>query len=392
VRIFLVLDRSPNPSFASNLWKWNLHDPLVDLGHDVVLWDGGIQPLFDVDPKSAACVPLRAKFSADFLLAVADAHRARPLDLVLTYVSDSHLEPAAIEQVHQNIAPIVNFFCNNVHQFHLVERTARYFDRCLVPEAEAIPKYRRAGATPIFWPMAANPKYYRPIDTPLRYDATFAGQRYADRGSLVLPLLEGGVTADAFGQSWLPGAGGGGENAPRGGALARSLSLLASGRNPLRAARDTMDWKKLSTGHAAHLHGPVSDEDYVRLYSESRISLGFSIVGRSPRSSRPPARSGSASSRRRWRAPSTSRAGSTRSPFITRSARRSSATARSRSLRTCAATTSITTTNGSGSARRDTSGRGATIPGRSGSRDCSRTSGSAEYSGERKPQPSVNAA
>jgi spore maturation protein CgeB len=287
MRIFLALANSPNPSFASNLWKWNLHDPLVDLGHDVVLWDGGIQPLFDVDPRSPECGPLRARFGEAFLAAVDEAHRAGRLDLVLTYVSDSHLEPAAIRQVRERTAPIVNFFCNNVHQFHLVERTARCFDRCLVPEADAIAKYRHAGATPVFWPMAANPKHYRPLETPMRYDATFAGQRYADRGSLMLALLEGGVAAHAFGQSWLPGSGGAGESAPRGGALARSISLALRGRNPLRAARDTMDWKTLGTRFAANLHGPVSDDDYVRLYSESRISLGFSALGDTHRTLRP---------------------------------------------------------------------------------------------------------
>ncbi len=287
MRVFLALASSPNPTFASDLWKWNLHDPLVDLGHDVVLWDGGIQPLFDVDPASPECVPLRARFSADFARAVDEANRAGRLDLVLTYVSDSHLEPATIEQVRTRVAPTINFFCNNVHQFHLVQRTARYFDHCLVPEGVAIRKYERAGARPIFWPMAANPTYYRPVDVPLRYDATFAGQRYADRGSLVLALLRGGVAADAFGQSWRVGSNAAGPGDRPGPAVVRALDLLRHGRDPLRAMRDTLDWRALAAGYPEHLHGPVSDEQYVRLYSESRISLGFVIVGDTHRTLRP---------------------------------------------------------------------------------------------------------
>jgi hypothetical protein len=288
MRIFLALASSPNPTFASDLWKWNLYDPLVDLGHDVVLWDGGIQPLFDVNPRSPECVPLRQRFGEAFLRAVESAHAAGRLDLVLTYVSDSHLEPEVITRVREKIAPILNFFCNNVHQFHLVERTARYFDFCLVPEHEALRKYERAGARPMFWPMAANPTYYHPIETPLEYDCTFAGQRYADRGSLVLALLEAGIAADAFGQSWRPGAAEPtGGSAPGGNTLRRSLVLLARGRNPLRAARDTLDWRRLQQRHASRLHGPVSDPEYVRLYSSSRISLGFTIVGDTHRGLRP---------------------------------------------------------------------------------------------------------
>ncbi|HTO92312.1 MAG TPA: glycosyltransferase [Candidatus Sulfotelmatobacter sp.] len=280
MRIFLALASSPNPTFASNLWKWNLYDPLVDLGHDVVLWDGGIQPLFDVDPRSPECAPRRQRFGDAFLGAVEAANAAGRLDLVLTYLSDSHLEPAVIDGVRGKIAPILNFFCNNVHQFHLVERTSRHYDFCLVPEHAALAKYRRAGARPLFWPMAANPTYYHPIETPMVYDCSFAGQRYADRGSLVLTLLEAGVATDAFGQSWRPGAPEAGGEAPQGGnALQRSLALLARGRSPLRAARDTLDWRRLQQRHASHLHGPVSDDEYVRLYSSSRISLGFTIVG-----------------------------------------------------------------------------------------------------------------
>src|SRR5262249_22179570 len=138
MRIFMALASSPNPSFASNLWKANLHDPLVEMGHDLVLWDGGIQPLFDVDPAATATGPIRAEFSARFVAAVEGAHRERPLALVFTYVSDSHLEPAAIEQVKRTLAPIVNFFCNNTQMFHLVERTARSFSACLVPEADTL--------------------------------------------------------------------------------------------------------------------------------------------------------------------------------------------------------------------------------------------------------------
>jgi hypothetical protein len=99
VRIFLVLDRSPNPAFTSDLWKDNLHDPLVAMGHDVVLWGEGIGRLFDLDPDDPGTAEPRARFTERFLAAVEEANRAAPLDLVFTYVSDSHLEPAAIAEL-----------------------------------------------------------------------------------------------------------------------------------------------------------------------------------------------------------------------------------------------------------------------------------------------------
>ena len=297
MRIFLAAARSPNPAFTSDIWKANLHDPLVAMGHDVVLWDGGINPLFDLDPDAPETAGPRGRFTRDFLAAVEAAHRARPLDLVFTYLSDSHLEPAAIDTVRDRTAPIVNFFCNNGHQFHLVRRNARRFTRCLVPEAVALPLYRAAGAEPVFFPMAANPTLYRPVVAALRYEATFAGQRYAERAGSILALREGGVDAHAFGSNWVdagPSAVGAGTPAsPASSAggpwstLARAVRMTLQGRNPLLAARDRGEWDRLRTRHAGALHGPTTDEGYVALFSESRISLGFLILGDTHRTSRP---------------------------------------------------------------------------------------------------------
>jgi hypothetical protein len=289
LRIFLVLHRSPNPAFTSDLWKDNLHDPLVAMGHDVVLWGEGIAPLFDLDPDDPGTAAPRARFTERFLSAVEEAHRAAPLDLVITYVMDSHLEPAAIDRVRDRIAPILNFFCNNVHQFHLVRRNARHFSFCLVPEAEAILRYRQAMAEPLFFPMAANPDRYHPMDTGLRYDATFSGQRYGDRTAGMLALCDAGVDAHAFGQYWdpVPTAGESAAGPSQPGIVARAIQLAFGGRNVLQAMRDRMDWDRLRTLHPSALHGPVSDERYVALFSESRISLGFLILGDTHRTSRP---------------------------------------------------------------------------------------------------------
>jgi spore maturation protein CgeB len=287
MRIFFALAKSPNPTFASNLWMANLHDPLVAMGHDVVHWDEGTQALFDVPPDSPEAAAPRARYTERFLDAVRRAHATAPLDLVLTYVSDSHLESDAIAEIRDRVAPIANFFCNNIHQFHLVRRNSRHFSVCLVPEAEAMRAYERAGATPIFFPMAANPDVYRPLDRARRYEATFAGQRYADRAGNLLALREGGIDAHVFGQGWHHSgvAAGVGVGPPAGvgarprSALRRAFDLLRRGASPLRAARDLAEWDRLRTRHPAALHPPATDEEYVALFSESAISLGFLVLG-----------------------------------------------------------------------------------------------------------------
>ncbi|HSQ60514.1 MAG TPA: glycosyltransferase [Acidobacteriota bacterium] len=295
MRIFLAIPRSPNAAFDSDLWKRNLHDPLVALGHDVVLFHEGVQPLFDLDPGAPATAEPRARFEAGFRAAVEEADRAGRLELIVTYFSDSHLTNDAIGAVRTRIAPVVNFFCNNVHQFHLVRRSARAYTGCLVPEEAALASYRAAGAEPIFFPMAAHPEVYRPLDLPQRYEATFAGQRYGDRTGGILALREAGVDAHAFGQGWTPaparegtpGAAGGGGAGGAWTRIARAASLVASGRNPLAAAADVKAYERLRARHAASLHPIVDDDAYVRLFSESAISLGFLILGDTHRTARP---------------------------------------------------------------------------------------------------------
>jgi hypothetical protein len=289
MRIFLALASSPVPGFASDLWKRNLHDPLVDLGHDVVAWDGGIQPLFDLDPDDPSTAPVRARFGASLIQAVEEAHRARPLDFVLTYLSDNHLDPAAITHLRDTVAPVINFSCNNVHQFHLVRRTAPFFTACLVPEYHALASYRAVSAVAIPFPMAANPSFYRPLDVAPIYDASFAGQRYADRADAMLRLRSAGIDAHAFGQGWQATGTGSPTHARRSpiGDLAALAAGAMRGRSPVRAVRDRATWNHLSARHSRALHGPVSDQEYVALFSSSRISLGFLLLGDTHRTRRP---------------------------------------------------------------------------------------------------------
>lgn len=292
MRIFLAIPISPHPGIHSNLWKTNLHDPLVEMGHEVVLWDEDLLPYYDLDPDDPATVPVRQAFSERLTAAAEAAHRERPLDLVLTYLSDSHVVPEAVERIRERVAPVLNFFCNNVHQFHLVRRIAPHFTACLVPEREALPYYRAAGAYPIFFPMAAHPAIYRPLEVEHRYDVTFSGQRYADRAPAMLALCRAGMDAQVFGVGWAPVPADGSRGAePKGlGPLAgawRALAATLRGRNPLLAARDRMAWRTLCARHAGSVHGPVPDEEYVALFSLSRISLGFLVLGDTHRTLRP---------------------------------------------------------------------------------------------------------
>src|SRR5687767_10231291 len=98
MRIFYASDTTPNSSFESNLWRNNLFQPLVDLGHEVVEFDFDLRETFkNLDPS----VPSQNKFiqqnrprvSKALLEQITAAHRAKKIDLLFTYFYDACVEP-----------------------------------------------------------------------------------------------------------------------------------------------------------------------------------------------------------------------------------------------------------------------------------------------------------
>ena len=62
----------------------------------------------------------------------------------------------------------------------------------------------------VWWPMAANPNYYKPVQTSQIYDVTFVGANYGVRQRYIGMLLQNKVDLHAFGSGeldYFPGAG-----------------------------------------------------------------------------------------------------------------------------------------------------------------------------------------
>ena len=85
----------------------------------------------------------------------------------------------------------------------------------------------------MFWPEAAHPDIHKPFDVPFNYDVSFVGAKYGWRPRFIRTLHKMGVDVECFGNGW--------DN------------------------------------------GPLLDEDMIKLYSRSRINLGFAGVGHSRR-------------------------------------------------------------------------------------------------------------
>ncbi len=275
MRIFQILEASASLAIPANqTWRRNLYEPLVDMGHDVFL--------FSPEEGRRAMIARSPQLAAQFTQRLVDTfrreHAKQPFDLIFAYLLDAMMDPQGISELKRAGVPICNFSCNNAHQFDLVERYAHLYDYNLHAEKDSGPKFRAAGANPVWWPMASNPKYFRPIEAPKDIAASFVGVNYGVRARIALHLLDAGVDLQLYGPGWRWGA-----KTPLRSSAKRllyltktALSVDSAGQTRWSAALAEQDLRRrLGKLYAANLHEPVSDEELIALYSRSRLSLGI---------------------------------------------------------------------------------------------------------------------
>jgi spore maturation protein CgeB len=276
MRIFYAASNTSHDCLQqSTLWYDNLYRPLVDLGHEVIDSGYDFRPFnFNLDPsvpEQAAFIGThRSQVSEALLKRVRAVHGEKPIDLFFSYFYAAHIDPDVIHAIRDMGIVTVNWYCNASYQFDLVKEIAPAYDYCLVPERFRLADYRQAGANPIYCQEAANPTVYRPYDVSQDIDVSFVGMRYGNRPLYVGTLHAAGIDARAWGPQWPEAAG------------AAAL--------PLRARLSRLKRRLLGRSvpsippalPAASSGPPLEDIDYIKMYSRSRISLGFTSVAYTP--------------------------------------------------------------------------------------------------------------
>lgn len=281
LRIFYAAGSRPNAALeASAVWDKNLLMSLRDLGHDVVRFD------YDLWPHYAhANIALRqdrafvrrhqAELETALLAQFRAAHASRPVDVFFSYFYSAFVRPQVIRSIGEAGTVTVNWYCNASYQFNLVREIAPAYSYCLVPERFRLDDYREAGAVPILCQEAANPTVYKPYELPYERDVVFIGAAYGDRVSHVRALVDAGVDIRAFGPGWMDLAD-----------VQPMTRRVRQGVSRVKRAllRRSARLKPLPT-HC--LGAPLDDDEMVRMYSRSRVALGFANVGETHRTSAP---------------------------------------------------------------------------------------------------------
>lgn len=172
-----------------------------------------------------------------------DFHKANfesPIDIVVGYLSGYNTDPKILKKMGESGAIILSFcwddklgFQGNIlgGRWSGPAALAEVVDLNLTNAPESCIKYMVEGGLAMFWPEAAHPDIHRHYDLPFEYDVSFIGGKYGWRPKFIAKLQKMGIKVTCFGKGWK--------------------------------------------------NGPLSDEAMVKLYSRSRINLGFAGVGHS---------------------------------------------------------------------------------------------------------------
>lgn len=275
MHIFQVLESSTNSAVPRNqTWRRNLYEPLLELGHEVTLFssENGRKAMQKKNAK------LRTGFGEELLDGFKKAIAAKPIDLFFAYLMDGMIDPEFLAEIHTFGVPMVNFSCNNIHQFDLVDGLSPFFDLNLYAEKEAGIKFERLRTSGLWWPMASNPKYFYPMNLPRDVDVSFVGANYALRADYIRFLLENHIDVQVFGPNWLLDPNQSWKTPIREHYYQiRKFLAIEPGERKAEEIRQEyyLKHRALNQQYLPYLHLPICDDELIALYSRSKISLGF---------------------------------------------------------------------------------------------------------------------
>lgn len=225
-------------AFATTNWEAVLGHAFIPFGR-VTVFDWRAQGF---DDRAKDWLSRRDAMNQAMLAAFRDANQRDPVDAVVGYLSGFNTAPDTLAIMADDGAAIFNFSFDDKLEFPGPVIGGRYtgpaalaevVDLHLTSDPDAVVRYVVHGGFAMFHPPAADPMVYRPYEGSFEYDVSFIGAKYGWRPRFMTALARRGIRVACFGDGW----------------------------------KD----------------GPVPLEDMARIYSRSRINVGFAGIGHSRR-------------------------------------------------------------------------------------------------------------
>jgi spore maturation protein CgeB len=269
MRIFQVIPSSTNRALNTNkTWYRNLYEPLIDLGHDVILLNIDELSIQAKDGNFTELIEI--KFNIE--------NKKKRIDLFFSYLMDGMIDPYLIQYIKDCGIITCNFSCNNIHQFKLVKNISQYFDFNLYAEKNAKVKFDEIKANAIWWPMASNPNYFKPFDIKRNKNVSFVGANYSNRFSYLSSMLQANIDVQIYGPGWVHLKKNHFKYFIKRNILIFKTLFSFANYEKFTKSLELSDFDKkyfVINKYLSNFHGPISDNQQIELYSSSHISLGF---------------------------------------------------------------------------------------------------------------------
>lgn len=158
---------------------------------------------------------IRPKMNQELIQRVKAWVKEDTTDVIFTYLSGEIVTPDTAREIAAMGIPMVNLCLNDKEAFvgkvknglaSGIRDICRYFDLCWTSTEDALEKYCVEGATPIYLPEGANPEIHKPYDLEKTIEVSFVGQCYGSRPEIINKLKMHGVQAEAYGYGWPNGS------------------------------------------------------------------------------------------------------------------------------------------------------------------------------------------
>ncbi|XOJ89844.1 glycosyltransferase [Methylophilaceae bacterium Uisw_097] len=278
-KILLVFPHSSTVIANSEIWQKNIFQSLRILGHQVDRIDYDYSSFFiNFDNKNWINSHSRMLENSIYKKV-----KKSKYDFVFSYLCNNFISIDFLLKIKDNYCPIINYSCNNTHQFYLVDEISQYTDLNIYTELSSKDKFINTNG--YYLQMAANPAFYKRINfqNQFKYSVSFIGQNYADRLKTILSLIENDILVKVFGANWVEEELLGSKSSTF--KAFQKIYNFYSRNNLIDTLRfliakvsDRFDMKLNNNLIKKHYGGVLPDSKFVDVVNYSKINLGLSNV------------------------------------------------------------------------------------------------------------------
>ncbi len=169
-----------------NMEKSLFLDTLEAMGHEVIHHGWKFEDTYTQGWLNGQ----KSKTNIQMLDRLLTAHKSKPVDLFLGYLSNRTASTGVLAQIRQVGIPMVNFSWDDKLKVHMQAEIAKYFDLCWTTdktvfkdkgnywqEINSVKAYKQRGAKAIYLPAGANPGLFKPPAGTVKkkYSISFVG-------------------------------------------------------------------------------------------------------------------------------------------------------------------------------------------------------------------------